>query len=122
MIFAPVYKTIHTAAVAAIVDSRIYGSGSAPQNSQAPYITWFVVVGDPFNQLSGAPCGDQDTVQIDCWAGPADSEESTCMKVAEAVRDALDAALVTNRIILHGRDTDTKMFRIGIQAEFIYNR
>ena len=84
--FAPIYKTISTAAVKAIVGSqpRIYGSGLAPQGVTAPYITWFVVVGQPYDHLSGPPGADNDSIQIDCWAGPGDDQELVCINLAKA--------------------------------------
>lgn len=120
--FANVYQILNTTAVNNIVNGRIYGFGSAPQNINKPYITWFVVATDPHNQLSGAPCGDTDTVQIDCFIGPNDTDESTCVALATAVRNALDAAGQANRVIINSREVETKLFRISIQAEFIHNR
>ncbi|WJJ93444.1 DUF3168 domain-containing protein [Neopusillimonas aromaticivorans] len=122
--FAPIYKTISTAAVKAIVGNppRIYGSGLAPQGVTAPYITWFVVVGQPYDHLSGPPGADNDTIQIDCWAGPGDDQELVCISLAKAVRDALDAAGQACRIIINTRESDTKLFRVGLQVDFIHNR
>lgn len=120
--FAPIYATLNTSAVKNIVANRIYAFGSAPQNVLAPYITWFVVATDPHNQISGAPCGDTDTIQIDCWTGPKDGRESDCVALAKAVRDALDEAGQANRVIINTRDADTKLFRISLQVEFLHNR
>ncbi|MFW8566152.1 DUF3168 domain-containing protein [Orrella sp. 11846] len=122
MMFAPIYRTLKVPAVTALVDDRIYGSGSAPQNSKLPYLTWFVVATDPHGQLSGPPCADTDTIQIDCWAGPEDGGEDVCVKLAKAVRDALDTAGQANRVITHGREPDTRLFRISLQTEFIHQR
>lgn len=122
---APVFRTIDTAAVRAFVGNappRIYGSGMAPQGTSIPYITWFTVAGQPYDQLSGPPDGDNDSVQIDCWAGPGDDQEAICVNLARAVRDALDAAGVANRVVIHARDPATKFFRIGLQADFIWGR
>ncbi|SOE48100.1 DUF3168 domain-containing protein [Orrella dioscoreae] len=121
---APVFKTLNTPAVRGLVgtEPRIYGSGMAPQGTPTPYITWFTVAGQPYDQLSGPPDGDNDTVQVDCWAGPDDDQEATCISLARAVRDALDAAGIANRTIVHTRETDTKLFHIGLQADFIRGR
>lgn len=118
---APVYRTIRTPAVAAIVGDRIYAN-RAPQGVVAPYITWFTVSGVPYPNLSGAPPGDDDAVQIDCWAGPGDDQERICTDLARAVRDALDAALIVSRLVIHAREADTMLFRIGLQADFIRSR
>ncbi len=120
--FAPIYRTIRTPEVIAVVGDRIYSSGLAPQGVAAPYITWFVVAGQPYDHLSGPPGADTDTIQIDCWAGPEDVQELVCMNLAKAVRDALDAAGQANRIIVNTREPDTKLFRIGLQVDFIHNR
>lgn len=121
---APVFKTINTPAVRGHVgaDPRIYGSGRAPQGTTTPYITWFTVIDNPYDQLSGPPDADNGTVQVDCWTGPDDDQEAACISLAEAVRDALDAAGIANRIFIHTRETDTKLFRIGLQADFIRGR
>lgn len=122
--FAPICRTINTAAVRAIVGNppRIYSSGLAPEGVTAPYITWFVVAGQPYDHLSGAPGADNDSIQIDCWTGPDDDQELVCINLARAVRDALDAAGQANRIIVNTRDPDTWLFRVGLQVDFIHNR
>lgn len=120
--FAPIYRTLNTPAVQAMVAGRIFSSGMAPQGTLTPYVTWFVVTGDPFVNLSDAPGADNDTIQIDSWAGPGDDQEIVCINLAKAVRAALDAAGQANRIIINAREPDTKLFRIGQQVEFIHNR
>ncbi|NYT59429.1 DUF3168 domain-containing protein [Alcaligenaceae bacterium] len=119
---APIFKTIDTPAVRAIVGNRIYGKGTAPQGTPLPYITWFTVAGDPYANLSDAPNADNDTIQIDCWAGPDDDQEGICDQLAKHVRDAVDAAGQACRIIIDTREADTKLFHIGLQVEFIHNR
>lgn len=119
---APVYRTINTPAVQAIVGSRIYGKGLAPQNTPTPYITWFTVVGDPYENLSSTPDGDNDSIQIDCWAGPTDDQEGVVNQLAKAVRDAVEAAGQTCRLLTDTRENDTRLFRIGLQVEFIHTR
>jgi len=87
-----------------------------------PYITWFTVAGQPYNNLSDLPDGDNDIVQIDCWAGSGDEEETVCIQLARAVRDALDAAGIANRVVIHAREPATRFFHIGLQADFIRGR
>lgn len=124
MMLAPVYRTINTTAVQAIIGNppRIHGSGLAPEGVQRPYVTWFTVSDIGVENLSGPPPGDVGTIQIDCWAGPADDQERVCMNLAAAVRTALDAANIVNRVVAHSREPDTRLFRIGLQADFIRNR
>lgn len=119
---APIFRTINTPAVQAIVGDRIYGKGRAPQNTQAPYITWFTVVGDPYANLSESPHADNDSVQVDCWTGPADDQEAVCNQLAKAVRDAVDAAGQACHLVIDTRESDTGLFRIGLQVGFIHVR
>lgn len=122
--FAPILRTLSTPEVVAIVGShpRIYSSGDAPQGVLKPYITWFVVVTDPYTHLSGPPGADMDVIQIDCWAGPGDDQEVVCVHLARAVRDALELTGQSCRVIANRREPDTGLFHIGLQVDFIHNR
>ncbi len=114
---APVFLTINTPAVAAIAGTRIYAN-IAPDGVVRPYITWFTVADIPHENLSGPPPGDVGTIQIDCWA----DYEMHCTSLATAVRDSLDADNTANRLVVHTYEPDTKLYRIGLQADFIRNR
>lgn len=116
-----VFPAISTSAVKAIVGTspvRIYRHGQAPEDVVRPYITWFLVAGVPQDNISGSPCADIDEVQIDCWS-ESDTQVET---LASAVRDALDAAGHLNTTIIDTYETDTKLYRIGLQASFIKSR
>lgn len=117
----PVFALLNSA-VSARVGQRIYGFGLAPEGVEKPYITWFIVVGDPYNQLSGEPCGDDDTVQIDCYTGPGDNGEEDAVVLAGEIRAALDAANIPNTIVVNTREPDTRLYRVGFQAQFIRAR
>jgi hypothetical protein len=124
-----VFPVLNVPAIQALVGSspaRIYRHGSAPQGAAVPYITWFEVAGQPYDQISGAPDSDFDTVQIDCWAGNGDPTTNDgdvqVETLALAVRNALDAAGFSNRMVVNQRDPDTKRFHIGIEADFITSR
>jgi hypothetical protein len=104
--------------VASTVGTRIYRHGSAPQDVAKPYITWSLSSGMPYDNVSAAPCADKDTVQIDCW-----SESDTGIEtLAFAVRSALDSQVISNRMMLNTRETDTKLYRIALEADFIRPR
>ena len=116
--FPPVFKTLSTTAVTAIVGTRIGRHGEVAQDEVRPYIVWQIVIGQPYDNLSAAPCGDFTTVQIDCYH-PTDKG---IQELGVAVRAALDAAGVHNRVTVNNRDPDTKLYRVGIDADFITNR
>ena len=114
-----VYQVLRgNATVVSTVGTRIYRHGSAPQDVQKPYITWFMVAGTPQDILNAAPCHDRDTIQIDCWSETDNGVET----LAYAVRAALDSQLISNRMVINNRETDTKLYRIAIEADFIASR
>lgn len=104
--------------VLSVVGTRIYRHGSAPQDVVAPYITWSLGMGLPYDNMSTAPPADKDTVQIDCWS-ESDTQIET---LGYAVRAALDASLISNRIVVNSRESDTKLYRITLEADFVSSR
>lgn len=117
--FPPVYLTLTAnSTVVAMVEDRIGRHGVIQQDEKRPYITWQIVLGQPYDNLSSTPCGDFTTVQIDCYH-PTDKG---IQELGVAVRAALDAVGVHNRVTVNNRDPDTKLYRGGIDADFITNR
>lgn len=118
MMFPPVYRTLRADAVIAIVADRIARHGEISQNEIRPYITWSIVVGNPHDHLSGPPPSDFTTVDINCWH----QTDAGIEALALAVRGALDEAGHHNRVQVNLRDPDTKLYRVGIEADFITQR
>jgi hypothetical protein len=117
--FPPVYTTLRAnATVLATVADRIGPHGTVAQTETRPYITWQVVLGQPHDNLSDPPPSDFTSLQIDCYHANA----LAVVTLASAVRDALDAAWVVNRTIINIRDFDTKLYRVGLEADFITQR
>lgn len=116
--FPKVYRTIRTAAVMAIVDDRIGRHGEVSQTENLPYIVWQIATGSGFENLSAAPGGDFTTVQIDCYH----KTDAGVELLAVAVRAALDGALIVNRVVVNNRDPETKLYRVGLEADFIDQR
>lgn len=100
------------------VGQAIYRHGNAPLDAPKPYITWLLVSNRPEDQLSGTPCTDFDLVQIDVWS----EGDTQVEQIAYAVRDVLDDAGLSNRIIMNTFDKDTKLYRLGIEVDFIRPR
>lgn len=97
---------------------RIYRHASAPQDTARPYITWALVGGAPENQLSGTPSTDKMVVQVDCWH----TTDAGIVALAEAARDAIEPYAHITGYPVNDRDTETKMYRIAIQADWYNDR
>ena len=114
-----VYQILRSSSdVITAVGTRIYRHGSAPQDVIKPYITWTLASGMPYDNVSAAPCGDKDTINIDCWS----ETDSGIENLAYFVRAALDSQLISNRIMLNTRETDTKLYRITLEADIVRSR
>ncbi|KRD71448.1 DUF3168 domain-containing protein [Lysobacter sp. Root96] len=114
----PVYQTIQSPELSAIVGDKIGRHGSIEQGTQAPYVTWSLVSGQPYDQLSGTPPSDFMPTQIDSWS----MDDAQVEVMASTIRTSLDAARICNRIVINQREPDTKLYRIGIEADFITHR
>lgn len=106
--------------VIGFVGNRIYRHGHAPQNANAPYITWFVVVGTPENCMDTTPTIDRYTIQIDCWSSHNGSTQVEQM--AEAVRDAMEPHAHMTSIPVNEKDFETQRYRIGMVFDFWRHR
>lgn len=113
--FPKVFKVISTNDVKAIVGTRIGRHGEVSPGETKPYITWQIVGDDPQLQLSGSPCTNFTAIQIDCYH----ATDAGIEQLAVAVRAALDTARVANRVVIDARDTETRLYRVGLQADFI---
>lgn len=106
------------ATILSLVANRIYRHGSAPQGVVKPYITWFLINNRPEDQISGSPCADFDTVQIDCY----DLDDTQVETIAYAVRDTLDAGGHANRLIRDTREDGTGLYVVTIETDLIRSR
>lgn len=97
---------------------RFYQFGLAPQGVQKPYAVWTRAFGAPENHLSEAANTDNFTVQVDVYAGSADSARS----VASALRDAIETAAYVTAWLGESVDPDTKNNRFSFQTEWWVNR
>src|SRR5690606_16872207 len=105
-------------AVRSLVGTRIYRHGDAEQDVQRPYVTWFVVYGDPENNMDGLPPIDRYSVQIDCWSATDAGVET----LAQAVRDAVEPTQHMVSIAADGRDPETQSYRIGLVFDWWHGR
>lgn len=104
--------------VAALVGDRIYPHSDAPQDVAAPYVTWFVAAGAPENTLSDPPPVDRLVVQVDCWH----PQSAGVPALAAAVRAAIESHAYITAYLTNGRDPETRLYRIGLQADWWLSR
>jgi len=120
--FPPVFQTLKASvAVKAIVGTnppRIYRHGNAPQDASRPYVTWFVVFGDPENNLSDLPPVDRVTVQVDVWH----QTDSGVELLALAVRDAIEPHAHMTGVPIDLREPETKLYRIALTFDWFVDR
>lgn len=118
----PVYNTLRaSAALVALVDTRIYRHGQAPQGVAAPYVTWSLITGTPENQLSGTPPVDSMTIQVDCWANGAAGDKGV-ETLADLVRDAMEPYAHMTGMPVDQRETETKLWRMALQFDWWMSR
>lgn len=118
----PVYATLRLSPdVVSILGTRIYRHGFAPQDTDRPYLTWFLVVGTPENTLSERPTKDRQTIQMDIYCGgpTGDTDVETA---ATAVRDALELVCHLTGQPVDGREPDTKLWRQALQFDWFVDR
>lgn len=119
----PVYATLRAStAVVSLVGTRIYRHGAAPQNVVAPYVTWFIVTGDPENELPYTPRIDRFQVQVDCWSNNTGSGDAQVEALAQAVRDAIEPTAYLVRYVVNERDFETQRYRIGMEFTWRVHR
>lgn len=92
---------------------RFFEFGQAPQLEQAPYATYQLVTGTPYNVLTGPAPADHITAQIDVWA----DSSAECKAVANAIRKAAESdCYVTSWL---GTSKDGDIFRNTFTVQFI---
>lgn len=115
----PIYTILSgNSAVAAIVATRIFPHGEAPQDVGKPYITWFMVTGVPENSLNCVPDIDRCTIQIDCWH----QTSAGIVSLTAAARTALEVYGHVTGVIINQREPETKLYRMAIQFDYFLNR
>lgn len=97
---------------------RCYRHGSAPQGTERPYLTWYVVAGTPENTLSDTPRVDSYMVEVDAWSDDPTQVET----LAAAVRDAIEPHAAMTSVAVNNRDAETLMYRIGLTFNFWRHR
>lgn len=122
----PIFPAISASGdVKALIGSnpvRFWSFDRAPRKSEQfyalPYCTWQLISGLPENNLDSPACMDAATTQVDVWATTAAEVRS----VASACRSALESVAYITRLGGEEKETDTGLYRISFDVEWIINR
>lgn len=110
-----VFEILAVSSVRALIGGtrpRIYRQGMAPQGVAGPYLTWYVLDGQPQNALDEAPRVDRVEVQVEIFSandGNADDEELETL--ADTLRDALEIDHDITQFSDGGQDAATQRYR-----------
>lgn len=109
-----------SSAVTAIIGNppRGYPHGEAPQDTTKPYVVWQGVALAPENTLSETPAVDRMPIQLTCWA----TTSAVAAELAKAVRDAIEPTAHMVGMPIDYRETETRLFGIGLQFDFWVSR
>lgn len=105
-------------AVRALIGTRVYPHGEAPQKVVAPYVTWFVLSGNPENYLSDPTTVDAISVQVDCWSDNTGTGSTGVKTLQKAVRKALEKYHYCTGLNFDGRDFETQRYRMSMTFDF----
>ncbi|EPF6070498.1 hypothetical protein J671_2262 [Acinetobacter sp. 1130196] len=123
MIDVPIFKLARAdPAVKALLESdgilRVWKFGSAPDEPQAPYVTWQTISGDSNSNLDSRPVSDNVIIQIDVYA----TDEDVVELVAEAIRYAIELDCYVVRYGEADKDPVTGMPHYSFDVSWIVNR
>lgn len=123
MIDVPIFKLARAdPAVKALLESdgilRVWKFGSAPDEPQAPYVTWQTISGDSNSNLDSRPVSDNVIIQIDVYA----TDEDVVELVAEAIRYAIELDCYVVRYGEADTDPVTGMPHYSFDVSWIVNR
>ncbi|HCU40447.1 MAG TPA: DUF3168 domain-containing protein [Acinetobacter nosocomialis] len=123
MIDVPIFKLARAdPAVKALLESdgilRVWKFGSAPDEPQAPYVTWQTISGDSNSNLDSRPVSDNVIIQIDVYA----TDEDVVDQVAKAIRYAIELDCYVVRYGEADKDQVTGMPHYSFDVSWIVNR
>ncbi|AWL19450.1 DUF3168 domain-containing protein [Acinetobacter nosocomialis] len=123
MIDIPIFKLARADPnVRALLESnnilRVWKFGQAPEQPEAPYVTWQTIAGDSNSSLDGRPVSDNVIIQIDVYA----TDEDVVEQVAEAIRYAIELDCYVVRYGEADTDQVTGMPHYSFDVSWIVNR
>ncbi|EXT35563.1 hypothetical protein J809_2692 [Acinetobacter sp. 25977_6] len=97
---------------------RVWKFGSAPDDAEAPYVTWQTITGDSNSSLDVRPVSDNVIIQIDVYA----TDEDVVDQVAKAIRFAIELDCYVVRYGEADKDPVTNMPHYSFDVSWIVNR
>ena len=92
---------------------KFFEFGTAPDMEQAPYATWQILAGEPFNYLAGQPSTDLIEAQIDVWGATAAEVRAAC----RAIRRALDPYITITHFFTQF-DEESRLYRCVLRCTY----
>ncbi|MGQ0755050.1 tail completion protein gp17 [Acinetobacter baumannii] len=123
MIDVPIFKLARAdPGVRALLESnnilRVWKFGSAPEQPEAPYVTWQMITGDSNGNIDSRPVSDNAIIQIDVYA----TDEDVVDQVAKAIRYAIELDCYVVRYGEADKDPVTEMPHYSFDVSWIVNR
>jgi len=123
MIDIPIFKIAKAdLAVRSLLESngilRVWRFGKAPEQPEAPYVTWQTITGGSNNNLDSRPDSDSVIIQIDIYA----TDDDVVDQVAKALRFAIELDCYVVRYGESDEDSVTGMPHLSFDVSWIVNR
>jgi len=123
MIDIPIFKIAKAdLAVRSLLESngilRVWSFGKAPEQPEAPYVTWQTITGGSNNNLDSRPDSDSVIIQIDIYA----TDDDVVDQVAKALRFAIELDCYVVRYGESDEDSVTGMPHLSFDVSLIVNR
>ncbi|MCE8052278.1 DUF3168 domain-containing protein [Halomonas daqingensis] len=89
----------------------------APQGVAYPYVTYQTISSNPFAHLSDRPNSDATSIQVDIWAKSHDE----AWQIFRTIRHAIEGNCYLS-LSLEDMDTETTVYRLSFDADFVVSR
>lgn len=104
--------------VTALISTRCYPFGQAPQSVQTPYAAWQLLGGAPENYINQRPDVDRYELRVDAYAQTAQQARD----VAAVLRDAIEPHAHVIAWLGEVREADTQLYVVAFLVEWFVPR
>lgn len=120
-LFPSLYRSLNTPQIRAVLGDplRLFSFGDAGDGPVAnPYVLWQTIGGEPDNYLSDRPQVDRYTLQLDVYA----NDRKQAREVVELILPEIEARAYVVAWNGEFRDSETKLFRVSFDVDWIVHR